>query len=636
MVEESRPERRGLEPWLRGVIFLGLFFYVWQGVGPHLLYYGFGVFTAYPIFSLEGSFLRSTLSTPGGILGALAALLAQSYRIGWLGAATITVALGVLFLGIQHLLRSMRAGKFRDLAWVPVLLALTIYNHYYENPLPAILAVGLSIWAAILYGALAVRTLPGRAGLFLALFAGLYYMAGAVALVFAAIACLTEALLDRKITLAIVQAVLAAGGAFVIGSFVFGLEPRAVYTTGTPWDPSHAVRFSPLSSWLAFVLHVFAPSLILVVLLGQVLIRAEAGRRRRRDGREGNPQVAAKPRRTGRWRADSRVWIGVRMLLVAVTMALCVVFSWTHVRCERMLHYYAQHREWDEVLALAGRMHGRQPFTRSGVFDINRALAHRGRLGSELCAFPQSDTKTLFLDFDDMAGRLRHAKLLELYLDLGCLNAAEKNGYELLDHEGSSPPVLESLIRIHLAKGQYESAQVVFRALQKCVGCRAQIRRWRDVVADPTLAQTDALVRAWRQAGFRRDYASTGISVVMLKRLLQDVPHHRLAFEYLMACYLLKHQRVELVKHLPLLRPLGYRQLPRHVAEALLVHSLETRTPVNAQGWAIDADLQRQFREIRGVVARAQGDHQAAFNTLVPKYGDSYVFYSMFNVCGGK
>jgi hypothetical protein len=301
-----------------------------------------------------------------------------------------------------------------------------------------------------------------------------------------------------------------------------------------------------------------------------------------------------------------------------------------------MLHYYAQHRDWDEVLALAGRMRGKQPFTRCGVFDINRALAHQGRLGSALCAFPQSGTKTLFLDFDDMPGRLRHAKSMELYLDLGCLNAAEKNGYELLDHEGSSPPVLESLIRIHLAKGEYESARVVFRALQKCVGCREQIRRWQDVVADPTLAQTDALIRAWRQAGFRRDYASTGISVVMLKRLLQDVPQHRLAFEYLMACYLLKHQRVELVRHLPLLKPLGYRQLPRHFAEALLVYSLETRTPLNALGWPIDLDLQREFREIRGVVAQAQGDHEAAFNTLVPKYGDSYVFYSMFNVCGGK
>ena len=28
------------------------------------------------------------------------------------------------------------------------------------------------------------------------------------------------------------------------------------------------------------------------------------------------------------------------------------------------------------------------------------------------------------------------------------------------------------------------------------------------------------------------------------------------------------------------------------------------------------------------------GNHQAVFDTLVPKYGDTYMFYSLFNVCG--
>jgi len=637
MAYESRLGRQGLEPWLWGVIFLGLFTYIWKGIEPPLLYYGFGVFTAYPVFSLEGSFLRMTFSTPGGPLSALATLLAQSYQIAWLGALAIAAILGVLFLGIQRLLQSMQAGKFRDLAWVPLLLALTIYNHHYENPLPALLAIGLSVWIAILYGALAVRTLSARAGLFLVLFAAVYYLAGASALVFAGIACLTEALLHRKIILAIVQAALAAGGAFVLGRFVFGLEPQAIYTAGTPWDPDSAVRFSPLSSWLALVLHAFVPALILVALLGRVLMEVEAARSAPRDRREKGAKPANERKWAGRWKTcDPRVWVALRMLAVAVTAALCLVFSRTHVRYERALHYYAQHRNWDQVLALAGRMHGKHPFTRSGVFDINRALAHQGRLGSELCAYPQSDTGTLFMSFDDMSGRLQHAKSLELYLDLGCLNAAEKNVYELLENEGPSPYILEAMVRIHLAKGQYETAKIAFRALQKYVGCRAFIRQWQDVVADPALVQTHALIQSWRRVKPSRDYASMGISVAMLKRLLQDTPDHRLAFEYLMACYLLKHQRAELVTCLPLLRPLGYRQLPRHYAEAVLVHSLETRTPVDAQGWTIDPDLQRAFREIRSIATKGRGDNQAIFDTLAPKYGDTYTFYSIFNVCGVK
>lgn len=133
-----------------------------------------------------------------------------------------------------------------------------------------------------------------------------------------------------------------------------------------------------------------------------------------------------------------------------------------------------------------------------------------------------------------------------------------------------------------------------------------------------------------------RDDTSTALSVAAIKSLVETNPDHRLAFEYLMACHLLRNERVEIISHLPLLKPLGYTQLPRHYAEALLVHSLRTGTPVDAQGWIIDPDLQRHFGEIRSIVTEARGDDRRVFDTLVPKYGDSYMFYSMFNLCGLK
>jgi hypothetical protein len=194
--------------------------------------------------------------------------------------------------------------------------------------------------------------------------------------------------------------------------------------------------------------------------------------------------------------------------------------SRTQAHDERALHYHAQQRDWDRVLALAHRMRAKHQFTRSGVFDINRALAHTGCLGSELFAFPQDDLKTLYMRFDDMSGRLTRAKSLELYLDLGCLNAAEQNAYELLAHEGASPPVLEALVRIHLAKGEYEPARVFFQALRQYAGCRQHVRRWQSLLADPARAETDPLLESWRKAQPVRDDTSLGISPVALRNLL--------------------------------------------------------------------------------------------------------------------
>lgn len=618
MACEGRVDGRRLELWLRGALFLGLFVYVWKGIQPQLLYSGFGVFTAYPIFSWDSAFLRTTFSTPGGPLHALAALLAQTYHSPSLGALAIVAVLGALFAAIQRLPKPMAAG---DLAWVPAIVAVMIYSRY-DNPLAALLAVGLAIWFAVLYDALPMKTLRVRAGAFLVLFALLYWVAGASALVFAAIVSLIEALLRRNVVVAIVQALLTAGGALVLGRFVFGLDLRAVYTIGTPWDVAHTSGFSTFSSWLAGVLYGFVPILIVAIFLGRVL----AGVQRR---------SCVRARQGERRRLPHRLWIVARMLAVIVAAVLCLALSRNHLRDERMLHYHAQQRDWDQVVALAHRMQGNRAFTRSGVFDINRALAHLGRLGEELCAYPQDETQTLFLSSGAMFGRYQHAKLLELYLDLGCPNAAEKNAYELLDNEGPSPYVLDAMVRIHLAKGQNESARIALGALQKYAGGGRYIRKWQDVVADPDKADSHPLIHAWRRVRGTRDYAIGGISFEpLLKTLLHDTPDHRLAFEYLMAHCLLKHQRAELMKYLPLLVPLNYRQLPRHYAEAVLVHSLETKAPPDARGWTIEPDVYNQFRETMAIVRNARGNNQAVFDTLAPKYSDTYTFYSLFNTCG--
>ncbi len=636
MAREGILDHHRLESCLAGVIFLGLFVYLWKGIEPHLLYYGFGVFTAYPIVSWEGSFLHATFRTPGGPLRALAALLAQSYSRSWLGALVVAAILGALWLGIRRLLRSGQAGRFRDLAWVPLLLALMIYSDYYEDPLPVLLTVGLSVWTAIFYDALGARTSRGRAGLFLALVGALYYLAGAAALIFAAIVCLTEAFLHRKIILALVRMILAVGGLFVLGRFVFGLDPQAIYAAGTPWDADTPLNFFPVANWLALALHGFVPGLMLVALVGEALLEVDARRSTRRDRGKESRQPVREARLARWWHAGPHACVTLRMFVVAVTVALCLVVSRTQAHDERALHYYAQQRDWDRVLALAHRMRSKHEFTRSGVFDINRALAHTGRLGSELFAFPQDDLKTLYMRFDDMSGRLTRAKSLELYLDLGCLNAAQENAYELLAHEGPSPPVLDALVRIHLAKGQYETARVFLQALRKYAGSRRYVRRWQPVVDDPARAETDPLLASWRKVGPTRDDTSLGISPVALRNLLEDRPDHRLAFEYLLACILLRNERVELISRLPLLKPLGYQQLPRHYAEALLVHSLKTGRPAETYGWTIDPEVQRQFQEIRRIVTQSRGSDQTLLDTLAPKYGNTYMFYSMFGLCGLK
>jgi hypothetical protein len=621
-------DRRRLELLFWAVILLGLFVYAWQGIGTHLLYYGFGVFTAYPAFSWEGSFLRAACSVPGGVVASLAALLAQAYRSPSLGALVVVGVLGMLAIGVRSLLRSIRADGWSDLVWAPPILALAIYNQY-DNPLRVLLAIGLAVWLAVLCQSVPMRTPPVRLGAFAILFSLTYVAAGAAALLFGCVVCLTEALVRRRVVAATAEAGLSCGVPYVLGRFAFDLSPRAIYTAGTPWDGGQGVDLSSLSGQLTLALFIFVPALVLVACVGRFVTSGKKNPRPKRSAKDARP--------VSRWRTDDRLTFALRLLGVTIAAALCLTVSRSYIRYERSLNYWACQRDWERVIALAHRMRGKHAFTPSGVFDINRALAHQGRLGDELCSYPQDGTRALFLSFDNMTGRLQHTKLLELYLDLGCPNAAEKNAYELLDNEGPSPCVLEALVRIHLVKGEYESARIALGSLRSYAGSRQYVRRWQDVVSDPTRAESDPLIHSWRQVQGTADHAVAGISFeTLLKGLLQEKPEHRLAFEYLMAHYLLKHQRAEFVRGLPLLKPLGYTQLPRHYAEALLVHSLETQTAADPQGWVIAPEVYAQFRDIRGIVKIARGNNQVAYDRLASQYGDSYTFYSMFNVCGVK
>ncbi|MGE5297083.1 MAG: DUF6057 family protein, partial [Solirubrobacterales bacterium] len=608
--------------WLWAVVFLGGFLYVWKGIQSHLLYYGFGVFAAYPTFSWQVDSLGATFGVPGGPVGALAALLAQSYRNPLLGAVVIVAVAGTLLAGVRRLLAAIQAEKFRDSAWASVVVALMIYNRY-DDPMASLLAMGVSVWLAALYLSIPLRTTPVRAGAFLVELMLGYYLAGGAILVFACTACLVEVLVRRQIVLATAEAVLACVGCFALGGLVFGLGPRAIFAVGTLWDSAWARDFSSPSRVLTATLYASVPALIGVAAVARLRPRKA-------------PRPIKKADKTGR-RGISGLYMGtvVRVLIVTVVAVLSLGLSRSHIHNERLLHYYSQQRDWDRVIALAHRMHGPRSFTRSAVFDIDRALAHQGRLGEELCVYPQDETKTLFLSYDDMTGRLQHAKLLELYLDLGCPNAAEKNAYELLDNEGPSPRTLEALIRIHLVKGEYESARVAFEALRRYAGSGEYVRRWRDVIADPARAQSDPLIRGWRGVQGTIDHAVGGISFEpLLKRVLQETPDHRPALEYLLAQYLLKHQRAEFVSCLPLLKSLGCTRLPRQYAEAVLVYCLEAKTSPETLGWAIESDVGSQFRQIRGIIANARGDNQAAFNALSPGYAGTYVFYSLFNACG--
>jgi hypothetical protein len=103
-----------------------------------------------------------------------------------------------------------------------------------------------------------------------------------------------------------------------------------------------------------------------------------------------------------------------------------------------------------------------------------------------------------------------------------------------------------------------------------------------------------------------------------------------------MADYLLNRQPENVVAELGRLDTLGYRQIPRHLEEALLVHMLNTNQQMNT--WTrlpISNETHRNFEDFLKTYARYQNQESGMRQALEARFGRTYFFYYAFGYAGG-
>ena len=161
-------------------------------------------------------------------------------------------------------------------------------------------------------------------------------------------------------------------------------------------------------------------------------------------------------------------------------------------------------------------------------------------------------------------------------------------------------------------------------------------RRWarrlrRELDADPALSGM-AAIASRRELTVTRDSICDVASLErMLVGLLEQEPRNRMAFEYLMAHYLLTRQLDKLAAHLHRLDDFDYPRIPRHCEEGLAIYLATTGSEDFDLGQReIDPETWRRFEQFMLVEREARGDVSAAFAALYPEFGDSYFFCYVF------
>lgn len=614
-----------LDPILWAVVFV----YLWLCVQPPLLFHAFGTLLPGAIpFSTGRLFAAETSSMPAAGVVYLTGLLSQGYARSLLGAAII--ALVTLMLAeltrLHFALAGIRRGAF--LTRLPAVAYVLLVSQYH-HVLAASLTVCMGLLFSLVFEKVPCRRAPVRIGLY-GLLAALGYAvmgAGGVA-VFALMTVVHGARDRRRVVVALPAIPIALAVVWGVSEYVYLLPYRDAFRTATPWAPRMMAGFETFSVVLLVALYVYTPIMVPAIVGGKVLIGKikPAHHRSTKDKRKAH--------------APKHILVATRFAatLLLPTVLLVAGLLWSHNALRRSLfqiHAAARQKQWSHVLDLARAL----PKGRNHIacnHYVNRALYHTGRLSYEMFSFPQ-DPDALLLTRGGEPSPVAQLQLTEVHAELGNANMAEKIASEFLAVQGSFAPIVEMLAWINIIKGQDETAVIYLNALKTYPGYRDAAVTMLDGIRHGFGPDQAGHIDALRLSvpAPRYDALYGGAVEPMLLDLFRRNPRNKMAFEYLMACYLLTRQVERVVAGMEHLRELGYDEVPTHYQEAALVYFGARGQKVDLAKLGIRRDTyQRYLRFVQLERATRSTQGQEALNRLIAEFGTSYYFFFQFGRVG--
>jgi tetratricopeptide (TPR) repeat protein len=608
---------------LTGGFFAWFFLYFWLRVEPALEYQ-----RATPVFLLHASFFKPFFGYPGGLADYAGAFLAQLNYVSWLGALVYTGLAGAGFFLSWRLLTKISGSVPPVVAFGPGFLLLLSRQGYECPSLAPVLGWGASLGLAWGYARLPWTKAWLRVGGCWGLGAPLFYLTGFwPGLLFAVLAAEFE-MARRKWVLGLGVG-LSTVGALLAMDWWLDMDSATVMKGWGPGAPRY----------LFAALYLFVP--VLGALLALVPKRAvpspalPSGA-----GSEGAPTKASRraplPGAGSRGAKGSRkyLWLtadGFALIILILGWA-AVWFLFDTARKTRLqVDYYAGRNDYARVLAAAARL---PALDAAREVRLHRALYHTGRLGEALFTYTNQTTWNLLASVSrELAAAIPASETL---LELGQVNDAEHMAHEALEMEGDRPELLRLLAQVNLLKGRPRAARVFLKVLSRVPFQRAWAREALRMEGNPPAPEDPELARIrglMPSSDLPHDAMPTED---LLLHLLHRNAQNRMAFEYLMAHYLLARQLDKFAGELKRLEDFKYDGIPRHYEEAILLFQKLQGRAVDVGGRQIRPETRARFEEFAAGVNRGRYEGAAGRQALAREFGKTYWRYFFLPAAASK
>ena len=619
---------------LQSFLFFILFYlYLWLYVDLRLMYHGAGIITNFPVFYKGWTFFLPFLSYPGGPVEYLSAFLSQFFYYSWAGALVVTVQAWLLSVCIDYLLKAANLPRIRLICFLLPILLLVLYTRY-----AYFFATTMALLIALLFACLYLKIALSRTmalsylSTFLSLSVILYYIAGGAFLLFAVVCAIYELIFRFRWKMSLFYLLSAVAVPYIMGLLVFRVSIIDAFCNSLPFSWKilyYEARKREVT--IAYLLYLLPPLTLFVLGLLQILGKRLHFAKKRTKKKHRNKSSNMPLKIFSRYRRSPKLkWAVESLFLFAIAGSVVFFCRNENLRTRFKVDYYAYHKMWPELLTSA-QHNPNNPFI---AHAVNRALYHRGRLGYDMFSWPQQSD---YLFLTDKKYKWMYWQIFDVFLDLGVVNMAENALTECLEGLGSRPMVLQRLALINMVKGNSDSAKIYLGALSKTLFHAEWSKNYLDrLETDPDLSG-DKYIQHLRSLCLDKDCPIYSLfKEKTLLWLLERNSQNRMAYEYLMARYMLKKQLSKFVQNLVRLQDFEYPEVPTHYEEAALIYIYGKRKPLNLSGYQSNPQKHRQLEDFTRILNSYGGNKQAASNELSKKFHNTYFYYYMYALSGSN
>jgi|GEM_PF-1538178 len=274
------------------------------------------------------------------------------------------------------------------------------------------------------------------------------------------------------------------------------------------------------------------------------------------------------------------------------------------------------------------------------VHVTDHALCRTGLAGDRLFTFPQavfSDEPLLMLQSTATNGFVKLFVVLDLAMDLGMVNTAEKIAGEIMEKMGPYPEIIYRRALIQAAKGNSVAAGVYLKKLASMPIYRTEAKRLLYVLDNNETCFSEPRIAAMSTNKDTVDYfVYNNVNFdEILMNLLKSNHDNKMAYDYLMTYCLITGQLEDLSVLAGEASAFGYAVLPRYWDEALCLYqsmkSFQETSKVFFSG--LRPETIERFNRFFNAYSQIENDPEAAAR-LAPEFGDSYFYFSIFKHTG--